>query len=106
MTYEQFWEHDRKLVVAYRKADELRRHRRNEELWIEGMYTAEALASTVGNMFSKTSKHKYPTEPYPITAEEAKERKERARKAKEEQFKAAFMSRALSINARMGGQSK
>ncbi len=63
MTYEQFWEGEATMASAFRKADEIRRKRRNEELWLEGIYTAEALSATVGNMFSKGEKHQYPSEP-------------------------------------------
>ena len=103
MSWEQFWEGEPSLVRAYRKADSIRRRRMNEELWLSGMYTAEALASTVGNMFSK-KKYKYPAEPRPITPLEIQERRERERKAKMERIKAAFTSRALSVNQRMGAK--
>jgi hypothetical protein len=101
MTYEQFWLGDPAICSAYRKAEQIRRRRVNEELWLNGIYTAEALASTVGNMFSKSQKHKYPSEPKPITMDEIEERKERERKAKMEKIKAAFTARALAVNAQM-----
>lgn len=103
MSYEQFWYGSPELVIPYRRADEIRRRRRNEELWLAGMYTADALASTVGNMFSK-QKYPYPSEPRPLTLDEALERRERERKAKEEKIKAAFTARALSVNQRMGAK--
>lgn len=84
----------------------IRRKRRNEELWLAGVYTAEALSATVGNMFSKGSKHQYPSEPFPITAVEQEERRERERKLREEQIKAKFMAKALRVNTTMGGESK
>ena len=92
------------MAAAYRKADQLRRKRENELLLLEGMYTAEALASTVGNMFSKGHKHKYPAEPFPVTEDEAKERREREQKAKMDRIKAAFTAKALSLNSRMEGK--
>ena len=101
MTYDQFWVDDPALVRAYRRAENIRRRRMNEELWLNGIYTAEALASTVGNMFSK-SKYKYPSEPKPITKDEIEERKERERRAKMEKIKAAFTAKALEVNANMG----
>ena len=104
MTYEQFWDGEPKMAAAYRRADQLRRKRENEKLWLAGMYTAEALASTVGNMFSKGQKHKYPAEPFPVTEEEAKERREREQKAKMERIKAAFTAKALSVNSRLEGK--
>lgn len=106
MTYEQFWEEDVRLVVPYRKADQIRRKRMNEELWLQGIYVAEALSATVGNMFSKGNKHQYPSEPIPISASEQEERREREQKAKMERIKAAFTARALGVNAKMGGDSQ
>ena len=100
MSYEQFWYGEPEIVIAYRKAEELRKRRVNEELWLCGIYTAEALSATVGNMFSKGTKHKYPSDPKPITMSEVKEREERERKRKQEEMKAKFMARALSVNAK------
>jgi hypothetical protein len=103
MTYEQFWDGDVWMVKAFRQADAIRRRRKNEELWLEGVYMAEALSATVGNMFSKGNKHKYPSEPIPITAEEQKARREKEEKAKMERMKAAFTAKALKMNATIGG---
>lgn len=103
MSYEQFWVDAPELAISYRKADEIRKRRINEELWLAGIYTSEALASTVGNMFSK-SKHQYPSEPKPITVAEFLEQKERERKAKMESIKARFTARALSLNAHKGAE--
>lgn len=100
MTYDQFWVDDPALCRAYRKADDIRKQRMNEELWLNGIYMAEALASTVGNMFSK-QKYQYPAEPKPITRDEIEARKERDNKAKMEKFKAAFTAKALAVNAQM-----
>ena len=103
MTYEQFWYKEPKLVRAYRKADEIRRRRMNEEQWLAGMYTADALSATVGNMFSKGNKHKYPSEPRPITRSEIESRKEREQREKVEKIKATFISKALDLNKKIGG---
>lgn len=106
MSYEQFWCDAPEIARAYRRADEIRKRRVNEELWLNGMYTAEALASTVGNMFSKGSKHQYPSEPKPITRAEVQAREEREQKARMEKIKAQFTARALNINARKGAEVK
>ncbi len=104
MTYEQFWDGEATMAKSFRKADEIRRKRRNEELWLEGIYTAEALRSTVGNMFSKGQKHQYPAEPLPLTAAEQRERREREEKARMERMKAAFIAKALQVNTKLGGK--
>lgn len=104
MSYEQFWLEDPCLVKAYRKADDLRQKRENLFLWLQGIYVAEALQATVGNMFSKGKKHEYPSEPLAITRSEIEERREREQKARMERIKAAFTARALSVNTKLGGQ--
>ena len=105
MTWAQFWLEEPELAIAYRKAELIRKRRRNEELWIQGAYVADALSATVGNMFSKGEKHSYPAEPYPLTEDEQRERRERAEKARMERLKAAFIAKTLQMNARMGGSS-
>ena len=105
MTYDQFWDGEPALAKAYRRADSIRRRRRNEEMWLEGIYMVEALSATVGNMFSKGAKHQYPSEPFPITAEEQQERKEREQRARMERIKAAFTAKALTVNAKIGGKA-
>ena len=104
MTWTQFWIDEPELAIAYRKADAIKKRRKNEELWLEGMYTAEALNATVGNMFSKGNKNQYPAEPFPITAEEQQERREREEKARMERMKAAFIARSLHVNSKLGGK--
>ena len=105
MTYDQFWLDDVSLVKAYRRADDLRRKHENTMLWLQGIYVAEALQSTVGNMFTKGSKHKYPEEPFAISAAEQEERREREQRARMERIKAAFTAKALRMNAKTGGQN-
>ena len=95
MSYEEFWHGDVGLVMYYRKAHELREKRRNQELWLQGMYVYEALcdASPLFRLSMKKGIVKpepYAKEPYPITAAEARERKERERRIKEERMKAEF----------------
>lgn len=106
MTYEQFWYGEPTLAEVYRKADAIRRSRKNQELWLEGIYMMNALSATVGNMFSKGQKNQYPSEPLPITLEEQQERKEREQKARMERIKAAFTTKALVMNSKLGGESR
>lgn len=103
MSYEQFWYKEPQLVRSYRKADEIRRRRMSEEQWLAGMYTADALRATVGNMFSKGNKYNYPAEPRPITRNEIEARKEREQREKVEKIKATFIAKALDVNKKIGG---
>lgn len=104
MTWEQFWFEAPEIAVSYRKADTIRKRRKNEELWLEGVYVAEALNATVGNMFSKGARHEYPAEPFALTVDEQQERKEREERKRMERMKAAFIARSLQVNTKLGGK--
>ena len=108
MTYDEFWNRDVAMVRVYRKADELKRRRQNETLWMQGLYVRDALLSTVGNMFAdKTSKpNEYPSEPYPVTVEQVEEKKALERKRMEERMKADMMAMAAQmIKRQMPGEA-
>ena len=106
MTYDEFWNQDVRLVEAYRKAAELRDKRRNQELWLQGMYIYEALcdASPLFRFSMKKGVIKpepYVKEPYPITQAEAREREAREARIKEERLKAEFALFAESLRQKM-----
>jgi hypothetical protein len=106
MTYDEFWNQDVGLVKVYRKAMELRDKRRNQELWLQGMYIYEALcdASPLFRFSTKKGSIKpepYVKEPYPITAAEVREREEREAQAKEERLKAEFAAFAERMRQKM-----
>ena len=106
MTYDEFWNQDVRLVEIYRRAAELRDKRRNQELWLQGMYIYEALcdASPLFRFSMKKGTVKpepYVKEPYPITAAEAREREEREARLKEERLKAEFARFAGQIRKKM-----
>lgn len=106
MSYHDFWYGDVSMVEAYRKADELREKRRNQELWLQGMYFYEALcdASPLFRFSMKKGTVKpepYAKEPYPITAAEAREREERQAREKELRFKAEFAAFAERMRKQM-----
>lgn len=71
MTYEQFWDGDPMLCKYYRDAEEIRNEKKNQELWLQGMYIYEAIAdlSPILQAFAKkgTKAQPYPDTPYPIT---------------------------------------
>lgn len=103
MTYDEFWNGDVDMVKAYREADELRHRRRNQELWLQGMYFYEALcdASPLFRFSTKPVKAEpYIKEPFPITAEEVQEREERKRRVEEERFKVEFAEYVEELRAR------
>ena len=105
MSYDEFWNHDVNIVRAYRKADEMKRRRQNETLWLQGMYIYEALcdAAPIFHAFAKkgTKPNPYAKEPYPITEAEIQEREEREAKVKEEKLKAEFAAFADRMRKKM-----
>ena len=92
MTYDQFWNDRAELAKIYREADEIKRNRENEMLWVGGLYTAHALGATVGNMFNKGKKNKYPSAPIPLTEAAAKAQREREQEIKLEKAKANMIA--------------
>lgn len=83
------------MVKAYRKANELRDGRSNQDMWLQGRYFYDALCAA-SPLFRSTMKkgmikpEPYTKEPYPITYAELREKEEREVKAREEQLKAEF----------------
>lgn len=66
------------LTRAYRRADKLRMERRNQELWLQGMYTYQTMCSVsplFRTSFSKKSirPEPYLKEPLPINGREHKQ---------------------------------
>lgn len=80
MSYDEFWNGDPELAVYYRKAEEIRNQRKNQELWLQGMYIYDALCDVapILHAFGKkgTRARPYPKEPYPITEKDTKSAKE------------------------------
>lgn len=109
MSYDEFWNKDVSRVKAYRKASELRDKRRNQELWLQGMYFYEALCDASA-LFRFTTKKTIKPEPYmkeplPITAAEVREREERERREKEARLKAAFAQFAEAMRKKMSQET-
>ena len=110
MSYDEFWNGDVSAAKAYREADELREKRRNFELWLQGSYFYEALcdASPLFRFSMKKGSIKpepYVKEPYPITAAEVRERKEREARAKEERLRAQFTAFAERMRDKMSPET-
>lgn len=104
MTYEQFWNDDPMLAKYYRQAEEIRNERRNQELWLQGMYIYEAFcdASPLLHAFAKkgSKPNPYAERPYALTEKQRireAEEKERQNALKAKMFMEALMT---STNAR------
>ena len=102
MTPEQYWDGDPTLAKYYRKSFELQRKRRNEELWLQGMYIYEALCdvSPIFQAFAKkgTRPNPYSDHPYSITNDDLdKERKLREQRDREK-AKRYMLGKMANIN--------
>ena len=110
MTYDEFWNQDVRMVEVYRKAAELRDRRRNQELWLQGMYIYEALCD-VSPLFRFSMKGgpikpvPYAKEPYPVTESEIREREQREVLLKEERLKAEFAAFAERMRKQMPSEA-
>jgi len=93
MSYDQFWRGDPELVISYRKADELRQKRSNEEAWLNGLYVYDALAATVYNMNRKKNQNpkSYMNQPIDFSAKASRESEEQ--RIKNEKLKAELWMR-------------
>lgn len=108
MTEEQYWDGDAKLVESFRKADEIRREKRNTELWLQGLYIYEALCdvSPVLQAFAKkgTKPREYISKPYPITERALKKSKADKSKAAVHKGKAYMEAMMVSLGKKFGKQ--
>ena len=110
MTYDQYWNDNPTLVKYYRKAAELRKEMKNEELWLQGMYIYEALCdvSPILHAYAKkgTKPQPYSEKPYAITNTQREQEEEaRARRVAEKgkRFMDALMQ---STNKRFEGKTQ
>lgn len=88
------------LTKYFREAEELRKERVNQEMWLQGMYIYDAMAriAPILHAFAKkgTKAQPYVEEAYPIskrTVEDAQIKKEKARSQKGVRYMEALMAR-------------
>lgn len=84
LTPDQYWNDDSSLAEAYRRADELKRERRNQELWLQGAYIYDALCrvAPVFHAFAKkgTKPLSYSSEPFVISNKQKRKQEEEQEK--------------------------
>lgn len=103
MSYHDYWDGDNCMTKYYREAEEIKKERRNSELWLQAAYIYEALldASPVFNPLSKKNKpFPFRSEPIPITASGSKKSEERKKKQRLENGKEAMRAMMAAINDR------
>lgn len=102
MTYEQYWDGVPSLVVAYRKAEDMRSHRRNWEMWMHGRYTYDAIMRLIPsfNQWKPKEPIEYMDEPYPLTRKEYEERVAREERKKQQEIREKMMAFASAHKAK------
>lgn len=110
MTPEQYWEGDYTLVKYYRKAEELRNEKRNQELWLQGMYIYEAICDVapILHAFAKkgTKPTPYSAKPYPLNDKQSKRDEEEKQRRLTEKGKRFMEAMAVSINKKFEGKTQ
>lgn len=110
VTYDQYWNDDCCLVKYYREAFKLKSERKNEELWLQGLYIYEALCdvSPILHAFAKrgTKATPYSSQPYALTENKVKENKEKKEKAEFDKAKAMMEAFASAFNSRLKAKDK
>ncbi len=110
MTAEQYWDGDCTLPKYYRKADEIRKERRNEELWLQGMYIYEAICdvSPILHAFAKkgTKPLPYSTKPYAISEKQHQRDEEEKERKIAEKGKRLMEALMESTNKRFDGDAQ
>ena len=77
MTWDNFWKDDVLMAKVFREKDKIERQRKNNELWLQGLYFYSALSSVAPALipFNKHPKiEPYLEEPMALTKEEQEER--------------------------------
>lgn len=103
MSYHDYWDGDNCMTKYYREAEEIKKERRNSELWLQAAYIYEALldASPVFNPLSKKNKpFPFRSEPIPITNSGSKKSEERKKKQMLENGKEAMRAMMAAFNER------
>ena len=110
MTPEQYWDGDSTLVKYYRKAEELRNDKRNQELWLQGMYVYEAICDVapILHAFAKkgTKPTPYSAKPYPLNDKQTKRDEEEKQRKLTEKGKRFMEAMAANINKKFKGNTQ
>ena len=110
MTYEQYWDGDCTLVKYYRKAEEMRNEKRNQELWLQGMYVYEAICDVAPILHAFAKKGTKPTpyseKPYALNRKQIERDEEEKQRKLTEKGKRFMEAMAASINKKFEGKTQ
>ena len=109
MTPEQYWDSDCTLVKYYRKAEKIKNEKRNQELWLQGMYIYEAICDVAPILHAFAKKGTKPTpysdRPYPLNKKQIKNKEEEKQRKLAEKGKKFMEAMAASINKKFEGKT-
>lgn len=97
MTWDEFWHSSLDRLEAYWQANQYSKERRNQELWLQGLYIRIAVASCLDSR-----KNKYPEKPQRIT-EMTKMEKEAENKRMVSELREALMAHKRRWDAKHKG---
>ena len=106
VTEDLFWSLNPHLLQAYVTADEIRRERKDEEMWRMGLYVNRAtLASTVNVLAGKKSTLTYFEEPLLATSKRELEEIQLTEEQQIKQVEALFTSlNVMAMNSKLAKQ--
>lgn len=98
ISYNDFWNMNPRIInihiEGYKHKIDKQLEYDNYMAYLSGVYVRDALASTVGNMFSKKG-HKpieYPKEPYPVTESQSEAKIEQEKELQRQMFLAQLQA--------------
>lgn len=107
MTWDQYWYGDAWLAKAFAEADRLRRERKNEDLWLQGMYVFHAMSSALQNSHRTKASDpiaKYSEKPYDIFPKRETKQEREAREEAERLQAKLYMNQMMRAGKNWGGQ--
>lgn len=85
MPYDLYWNGDPYLPRAYYQAQKMQNERKNQEMWLQGLYIHNAFSVVLSNAFSKkgSKPQRYIDKPIPLYPKSKEEREAEAIKERE-----------------------
>lgn len=105
MSYDEFYNKDHTLVIAYKKAYERKRKETNTDLWLQGAYVYEAFVRVAPLLIPFAKKPKlepYLKEPFPLFDKEEKKTEDAKSKAVYDKGFAYMQAQMNAINKKFG----
>lgn len=104
MSYDEFYNKDHTLVIAYKKAYERKRKETNTDLWLQGAYVYEAI-TRVAPLLAPFAKHPkaepYLNKPFPLY-EDSETNEDAKSKAVADKGLAYMQAQMSAINKKFG----